>query len=469
MNNKKIKNKRIGKLAAMIFIVMASLIMALPAYAALVWPVPASKKISQGFHDNNAIDISAPVGTKVVAAQTGTVKLVFRCTQTHYNYGDCNGFGTGVVILGDDGRAYQYAHMQANSIPSNVYVGARVSAGQQIGCVGQTGYAYGPHLHFGVSYNANYWQAGPDPRSLDYGPVDLTGVYIGNQTATVLSSSNAKISATLYKRAGINASAVGIYLGTSQSSMTKRNTEAVGAASNNYRGGASFDIWYNLTSELGIKLNNNTTYYYRVYAIVEGTEIKGDVRSFTIGTPGTSASTKKNGSVSASNITRTASTRKQTVKINASRSGTGKITYKSNSSYVKVSSSGVVTIPKNFSGTATITISVAADKNYNAASKTITVTVNKKAQSIKLTRTKINVKYSTVKKKAATTSSLVFNYAGSLTLRSNSKYISVSKTWTGIKIKVAKGTPKGTYKVTVTAAGNSVYQAGTKTITIYVK
>lgn len=461
-----LNNKRIGKLAAMIFIVMASLIMALPAYAGLVWPVPSSKNITQGFHDNNAIDIGAPTGTRIVAAQSGYVTSIFKCTQTHHNYGDCHGFGTGLVILGDDGRAYQYAHMQANSIPSNVYYGARVSAGQQIGCIGMTGYAYGPHLHFGVSYNSKYWEAGPNPLSLTYGKPDLTGVYVGNQSATVLSSSNAKISATLYKRAGINASAVGIYLGTTQGNMTKRNTEGVGASANNYRGGASFDIWYNLTSELGIVLSNNTTYYYRVYAIVEGTEIKGDIKSFTIGTP---AKAKSSGSVSAANITRYASGWTRTVSIGATRKGTGKITYRSNSSRITVSASGIVTIPGNYSGTAQITISAAADANYNAASKTITVTVKKNPQPMKLTRATINVKYSAVKKKAQTTTFRVYNFAGRATIRSTSRYIRLANTWAGIQIKVAKGTPRGTYRVTVTATGNNIYSSGTKTITIRVK
>ncbi len=459
-------NRRTGKLAAMIFIIMASLLMALPAYAALVWPVPSSKNITQGFHDNNAIDIGAPTGTRIVAAQSGVVTSIFKCTQTHHSYGDCHGFGTGLVILGDDGRAYQYAHMQANSIPSNVYYGARVSAGQQIGCVGMTGYAYGPHLHFGVSYNSRYWESGPNPLSLTYGKPDLTGVYVGNQSATVLSSSNAKISATLYKRAGINASTVGIYLGTSQGNMTKRNTEAVGSASNNYRGGASFDIWYNLTSELGIVLSNNTTYYYRVYAIVEGTEIKGSINSFTIGTP---ASAKKNGSVSASNITRYASTRAQSVKIGVSRSGSGKITYKSNSSKIKVNGSGVVTIPGNYSGSAKITINVAEDSKYKAASRTITVTVKKNAQPMKLSRTKFTVKSSKVRKKAQTMTFRVTNLYTRATIRWSSRYIKLYSTWNGIQIKVAKGTPKGTYRLTVTAAGNNVYNSGTKTITIYVK
>ena len=88
---------------------------------------------------------------------------------------------------------------------------------------------------------------------------------------------------------------------------------------------------------------------------------------------------------------------------------------------------------------------------------------------MKLSKTKINVKYSKAKKKAQATTVLVYRSGGSLSARSNSKYITVTKNWAGIKIKVAKGTPKGTYKVAVTAAGNSMYQAGTKTITITVK
>ena len=89
----------------------------------LVWPVPGHTRISQGFHDGKAIDIAdgSITGAPVVAAMGGIVTNIFLCGNTHHNYGDCNGFGTGLVIKGDDGRFYQYAHMQAGSIPPEAY------------------------------------------------------------------------------------------------------------------------------------------------------------------------------------------------------------------------------------------------------------------------------------------------------------------------------------------------------------
>lgn len=136
--------------------------------ATLVWPVPGHTNLSQEFHDGAAIDISdgSIAGATIVAAMSGSVTNIFNCGEQHYgSMHNCSGFGTGVVILGDDNRYYQYAHMQANSIPSNVYQGVRVNAGQMIGRVGTTGNSTGNHLHFGIS-TGNWWnQSGINPQN----------------------------------------------------------------------------------------------------------------------------------------------------------------------------------------------------------------------------------------------------------------------------------------------------------------
>lgn len=159
------------------FAVLLAVIMLTSAFvftssaATLVWPVPGHTSLSQGFHDGKAIDISDGniAGATVVAAMSGTVTHIFLCGEQHYgSMHDCNGFGTGLVILGDDGRYYQYCHMQADSIPTDAYRTCRVSAGQMIGRVGTTGNSSGYHLHFGIS-TGNYWnESGINPQNETY-------------------------------------------------------------------------------------------------------------------------------------------------------------------------------------------------------------------------------------------------------------------------------------------------------------
>jgi murein DD-endopeptidase MepM/ murein hydrolase activator NlpD len=46
-----------------------------------------------------------------------------------------------------------YAHLQVSSVTNSLSIGDRVSKGQLIGYIGQTGLATGPHLHFEVHKN----------------------------------------------------------------------------------------------------------------------------------------------------------------------------------------------------------------------------------------------------------------------------------------------------------------------------
>lgn len=78
------------------------------AAATLYWPVPGHTSLSRGYStDHPALDISdgSINGATIVAAMGGTVYKVYTCTTQHH--GDlhtCGGFGTGVIIKGDDNR-----------------------------------------------------------------------------------------------------------------------------------------------------------------------------------------------------------------------------------------------------------------------------------------------------------------------------------------------------------------------------
>lgn len=81
-------------------------------------------------------DLAAPEGTPTFAAVSGYVE--------HRN--DPKGYGTYIILRGDDGRRYLYGHLSARTVPD----GAHVPAGAVIGKVGNTGRSTGPHLHFEI-------------------------------------------------------------------------------------------------------------------------------------------------------------------------------------------------------------------------------------------------------------------------------------------------------------------------------
>lgn len=93
------------------------------------------------FH--NGIDLANVPGTPVVAAMSGTV--------VHVESQPGN-YGRFVIIRHDKGYQTLYAHLDSWS----VRVGQRVSQGQRIGNMGNTGRSTGPHLHFSIIRNGTF-------------------------------------------------------------------------------------------------------------------------------------------------------------------------------------------------------------------------------------------------------------------------------------------------------------------------
>lgn len=88
------------------------------------------------FH--NGVDYALPRGTPVVSSSAGTVVAV----QRHKTYGRL------VRVRHSGGYETVYAHL--NSFAPGLTVGKKVKQGQQVGTVGTSGYATGPHLYWEV-------------------------------------------------------------------------------------------------------------------------------------------------------------------------------------------------------------------------------------------------------------------------------------------------------------------------------
>lgn len=93
---------------------------------------------------HKGIDIAAPYGTPIYAAESGTVIEV--------GGGWNGGYGNCVRISHDDGNVTVYAHQSSIAIEYGDYV----VKGQIIGYVGSTGDSTGNHLHFEVRSNGTY-------------------------------------------------------------------------------------------------------------------------------------------------------------------------------------------------------------------------------------------------------------------------------------------------------------------------
>ncbi|MGB4467909.1 MAG: peptidoglycan DD-metalloendopeptidase family protein [Azovibrio sp.] len=85
---------------------------------------------------HKGVDYGAPTGTRVRATGDGIVAFI----------GKQGGYGNLVIISHAGGYQTYYAHLKG--FASNLRKGSRISQGDHIGYVGQTGWATGPHLHY---------------------------------------------------------------------------------------------------------------------------------------------------------------------------------------------------------------------------------------------------------------------------------------------------------------------------------
>ena len=155
----------------------AGSLMAAPAYdGQYVFPVgggPTLVSVSHHHHDYPAADIAAPEGSPVYALADSTVVRSYDTPE-----GRC---GIGLTIDTADGQEWTYCHL--SFLDPTVTEGVQLAVGTEVGLVGMTGHATGPHLHLQLDPTTSYPQmqpwfqnfAGVAFRWQDAGPTDSMG------------------------------------------------------------------------------------------------------------------------------------------------------------------------------------------------------------------------------------------------------------------------------------------------------
>ena len=92
--------------------------------------------IRNTWQQHKGIDYGAPTGTRIRATGDGVIEFA----------GKQGGYGNVVVVRHQGRYTTLYAHISA--FGPGIKKGGRVSQGETVGFVGQTGWATGPHLHY---------------------------------------------------------------------------------------------------------------------------------------------------------------------------------------------------------------------------------------------------------------------------------------------------------------------------------
>ena len=253
----------------------------------LLWPVSGGKlgcgfncscATHRGYH--NGIDINGvPEGTSIMAAESGVVICSNNTTsgRTEKCNRGCQGQGNGhhVEIKHANGMITQYNHMSR----VDVSIGQSVTRGQVIGAVGQTGNAYGAHLHFVVSIGGRHtaW-SGTGNRVVN--PLDYLG---GSNPQPVANASIQAVScdkydnnlvprAKVYNPNGQRVTTVGITIRDNNNVIASKQETMKPEGQYSH----SSNIWFDCRTECGVTLRPGHVYNWQIYANVGGKTLYTD-------------------------------------------------------------------------------------------------------------------------------------------------------------------------------------------------
>jgi murein DD-endopeptidase MepM/ murein hydrolase activator NlpD len=94
--------------------------------------------VTHRWQSHDGVDLAAPIGTPIHATARGVVRFI----------GQQTGYGKVVKIQNPAPYSTTFAHL--SRFAKGLHRGSKVTRGQVIGYVGETGWATGPHLHFEV-------------------------------------------------------------------------------------------------------------------------------------------------------------------------------------------------------------------------------------------------------------------------------------------------------------------------------
>ena len=227
------------------------------------------------------------------------------------------------------------------------------------------------------------------------------------------------------------------------------------------------DYWYKVTYKNNTKPGTATV-------TIEGvpSEYYGKVTlSFKI-LPKGSLLTNTITTKTAGTVKKSQSTKSQTISLGAKCLGGTKLTYTSNDSKVKVSSSGKITIPAKYAGTATITIKAASSKTYKSGSKKVTVSVTPSKVSLSKATNVSGRKLSAQWKRNSSAQGYQIQYATSSNFKTGLKTKTITKNST-VKATLTSLTKNKTYYVRVRAytkkGGKTLYSSWSNVKSVKIK